>query len=131
MLISRLWRRRGSEGPRITRVHHTKLIALLQQALRAAELEAETARLDGEIARLRGQRHRRERSSRARELVAERALGAEVAFNELELRGLVADPPAAEDDALDEESFLADLDEHIWARRLRALESSALMRGTD
>ncbi|MEV5001949.1 hypothetical protein [Nocardioides sp. LML1-1-1.1] len=92
---------------------HTDLV---EKAGRVDALVSENASLKAENDTLKEADAARARTDRARELVAERAQAAgDVAFDALQVRGLIADLPVAESGDLDETAFSASVDAQITA----------------
>ena len=108
-----IWRR---ARPGTVKLRSRAYIALLQCESRAHVLEAEQRDL------LTAQRRLR-RESRAQELAAERAAGAEVSLTGLEVDGLMQELPITVDGSLHETAFIALLDQLIWQRRLARLDA--------
>jgi hypothetical protein len=100
----------------MVRVSKDEWIGILRDALRAAELEAESQALKVQNAALAAADAERCRVDAAAVLLDVRAASAGVQFNELEVLGLLADLPAAEDGSLDEVAFTMRVDTHVWPR---------------
>ncbi|GEP40114.1 hypothetical protein NPS01_37770 [Nocardioides psychrotolerans] len=133
-MLSETWRRRRRDvlrfvtrapAPGFVRVDKDDHIHTLTAALRATELEAERDTQEASLRGLHAEAAARARGLRAAALLVERTRGTEVVFNELEVAGLMADLPARADALLDQDAFLAALDEHIWTRRLSAITTNA------
>ncbi|WGX98732.1 hypothetical protein [Nocardioides sp. L-11A] len=99
-------------------IEESEHTALLEKAGRVDALVSENATLKDNEAR-------RVRTDRARVLVAERAKAAGVAFDDLQVRGLLVDLPLTEAGDLDETAFSASVDTAATALKEAAARSAS------
>lgn len=91
----------------IEEADHTRLV---EAAGRVDALNTENATLTAENKAFKEAEAKRSRTDRAHELIVERAKAADVTFDALQVRGLVADLPLTESGDLDETAFSASVD---------------------
>ncbi len=109
-------------------IEEARLRQLEADAGRVDALETENATLKAERDQLREADARRNREDRARAIVAEKATEGKVEFTDLEVVGLVASAPVAEDGSLNEDAFGEAVDKQVETRKA-AVEAGAPVHG--
>lgn len=100
-------------------------VTALEERATTAERERDEARAERDT--LRENEARRTRNERAGQIIEARAKEAGVTYSPLEVRGLCADLPVAEDGSLDEAAFTTTVDEDAATRK--AASGSGTVRG--
>lgn len=100
-----------SEEDTMPQIEESRLAQLEEAAGRVTTLESERDAAVAERDDARTQLAERDRTDRARAIVAERATHAEITFTALEERGLMAGLPFGDDGSLDEAAFTTRVDE--------------------
>lgn len=100
-----------SEEDTMPNIEESELARLREDAGRVTALEERATTAEQERDNARSELATERRTSRARNLIGERARAAQVTFTPLEERGLLAELPTGQDGALDEAAFTTAVDE--------------------